>query len=198
MIEGLERLIMYVFLTPTVLRRVLFLGLILVGVAVVPSAMYLYPFWKGTVTSESALFQVDELCLNVIVTRPTRLLPEYEKHELILEVENLCTEAMSVTVSIDKDQPYVHLIDQEILPIAVTRKVPPASRIVERFSFSVDGSTKPCRPTEFVLNVQNSLGSFNASFAIPVDHLSVPVIAVVGLFLPLIVIILRLIGQLLK
>jgi len=198
MIEGFAKLVMYILLTPKVLILALFVGLLLIGTAIVPWAVYVYPFWKGTVSNTSIPIQADTLNLNVIVTRPTRLLPDREGHEIILEIENLDTDPVSVTISIDKNQPYVDFQDRNILPIVSVREIPPNARVIESLPFNVKGSIQPRDPTRFTLNIETNSGGLGTSFIIPVDYLSVPVIAVLGALIPAIGLVFKLIWQIIS
>lgn len=166
-------------------------GVLLILAAVFPSAIYVYPVWKGTVRDHpESPFEAAERSIHTQIIRPDRVIPG-QSYQLKIEIANLTSFAApeSVELFIWEDDPYV-TFEQPITGTVIIQHTFPAG-IQMAFApdlvrFSVGNMEQPYRLTRFHLRLISPDGELKTDMSIPVDYYSIPVVALAAVVIPLI------------
>lgn len=193
-VTGSVNLASYVTSNRKILLVVVILGLLGVGILVFPTSIYLYPFWQSKIDYvEFDPFKNEIPGLVVNISAPNWLLPDAEKtYTLTVQITNTTKEELTADLKINKDRPYLEFNNIEALPIRSDLKIPPGETIVRTYNFKVHESSKPKEPVSISFELEQDQKVLSRAIIIPVNYFLIPVIAVIGVTIPILFAILRL------
>lgn len=187
-VAGFLQTILYILTNKTILTIILIITLGFIVLVAFPTSVNLYPVWESKVDYQDFdLFENELPGATSIITVPSWLLADPEKElKVKIFITNTTADELTVNLEVDNRTPYISFINISQLPIQSSITIPPGKTIIEDYEFHVLEGDRRREPTTFVFEMGVDNTSVRKAVQIPMAQIPVPLVAVIGAFIPVV------------